>query len=161
MWINAQGERFWVKYHFKTDQGIEFWTQAEGDRLAGTNPDYHTKDLYEAIERGDHPSWTLHMQIMPYEDAANYRFNPFDITKVWPHGDYPTIPIGRMVLDRNPENFFAQVEQAGFEVANMVPGIGPSPDRMVLARMFAYGDSNRYRTGPNYGQLPVNRPLNE
>jgi catalase len=101
------------------------------------------------------------MQIMPYEDAADYRFNPFDITKVWPHGDYPLIPIGRMVLDRNPENFFAQVEQAGFEVANMVPGIGPSPDRMVLARMFAYGDSNRYRTGTNYEQLPVNRPSSE
>ena len=98
---------------------------------------------------------------MPYEDAAGYRFNPFDITKVWPHKDYPTIPIGRMVLDRNPENFFAQVEQARFEVANLVPGIGPSLDRMVLARMFAYGDSNRYRTGPNYEQLPVNRPISE
>jgi catalase len=101
------------------------------------------------------------MQIMPYGDAADYRFNPFDLTKVWPHKDYPTIPIGRMVLDRNPENFFAQVEQAGFDVANFVPGIGPSPDRMVLARMFAYADSSRYRTGTNYGQLPVNRPINE
>jgi catalase len=103
----------------------------------------------------------LEMQIMPYEDAANYRFNLFDLTNVWPHKDYPTIPVGRMVLDRNPENFFAQVVQAGFEVANFVRGIRPSPDRMVLGRMFAYGDSNRYRTGANYEQLPVNRPLSE
>jgi catalase len=101
------------------------------------------------------------MQIMPYEDAAGYRFNPFDVTKVWPHEDYPLIPIGRMVLDRNPDNFFAQITQVGFDVANMVPGIGPSPDRMVLGRMFAYGDSHRYRTGPNWEQLPVNRPVDE
>src|SRR3984885_4794421 len=101
MWINAQGERFWVKYHFITDQGIEFWTQAEGDRLAGTDPDYHTKDLYEAIERGEHPSWTLKMQIMPFEDAKTYRFNPFDLTKVWPHADYPLTEVGKLTLDRN------------------------------------------------------------
>jgi catalase len=101
------------------------------------------------------------MQIMPFEDAANYRFNPFDITKVWPHKDYPLIPIGRMVLDRNPDNFFAQVTQVAFEVSNFVPGIGPSPDRMVLGRMFAYGDSARYRNGANYAQLPINKPMNE
>jgi catalase len=123
--------------------------------------DYHRRDLWEAIARRDHPSWRLEMQIMPYEDAATYRFNPFDITKVWPHKDYPPITIGRMVLDRNPENFFAQLVQVGFEVANFVPGIGPSPDRMVLGRMFAYGDSSRYRTGANWNQLPVNRPINE
>jgi catalase len=123
--------------------------------------DCHRRDLREAIDRGNYPSWRLEMQIMPYEDAASYRFNPFDITKVWPHQDYPTIPVGRMVLDHNPENFFAQIVQAGFDVANMVPGIGPSPDKMVLGRMFAYGDSNRYRTGPNYEQLPVNRPRDE
>jgi catalase len=101
------------------------------------------------------------MQIMPFEDAANYRFNPFDITKIWPHKDYPLIPVGRMVLDRNPDNFFAQVTQVAFDVANFVPGIGPSPDRMVLARMFAYGDSARYRDGANYLQLPINKPMNE
>jgi catalase len=161
MWENAAGKKFWVKYHFKTEQGIQNYTDAEARAMRAEDLDCHRRDLWEAIAREDYPSWRLEMQIMPYEDAANYRFNPFDITKVWPHKDYPTIPIGRMVLDRNPENFFAQIVQAGFEVSNMVPGIGPSPDRMVMGRMFAYGDSQRYRTGPNYGQLPVNRPLNE
>jgi catalase len=161
MWENAAGKKFWVKYHFKTEQGIQNMTDDEARAMRAEDLDHHRRDLREAIARQDHPSWRLEMQIMPYEDAADYRFNPFDITKVWPHKDYPTIPIGRMVLDRNPENFFAQIVQAGFDVANMVPGIGPSPDRMVLGRMFAYADSSRYRTGPNYAQLPVNRPLNE
>ncbi|GAB3842920.1 catalase [Dactylosporangium cerinum] len=161
MWQNAGGEKFWVKYHFKTEQGIQNMTDAEARAMKAEDLDYHRRDLWEAIGRQDYPAWRLEMQIMPYEDAADYRFNPFDITKVWPHKDYPAIPIGRMVFNRNPENFFAQVVQAGFEVSNMVPGIGPSPDRMVLGRMFAYGDSQRYRTGPNYGQLPVNRPLGE
>jgi catalase len=161
MWENAAGEKFWVKYHFKTEQGIENMTDAEAKAMRAEDLDYYRRDLREAIGRNDHPSWRLEMQIMPSEDAANYRFNPFDITKVWPHKDYPTIPIGRMVLDRNPENFFAQVVQSGFEVSSMVPGIGPSPDRMVLGRMFAYGDSARYRIGTNYGQLPINRPLDE
>jgi catalase len=161
MWENAAGKKFWVKYHFKTEQGIQNMTDAEAKAMRAEDLDYHRRDLWEAIARNDYPSWRLEMQIMPYEEAADYRFNPFDMTKVWPHKDYPTIPIGRMVLDRNPENFFAQIVQAGFEVSNMVPGIGPSPDRMVLGRMFAYGDSQRYRTGPNYDQLPVNRPLNE
>jgi catalase len=161
MWENAAGEKFWVKYHFKTEQGIQNMTDAEARAMRAEDLDYHRRDLREAIARNDYPSWRLEMQIMPYEDAASYRFNPFDITKVWPHKDYPTIPVGRMVLDRNPENFFAQIVQAAFDVANMVPGIGPSPDRMVLGRMFAYGDSNRYRTGPNYEQLPVNRPIGE
>jgi catalase len=161
LWENAAGKKVWVKYHFKTEQGIQNFTDAEARAMRGEDPDYHRRDLNAAIARKDYPSWRLEMQIMPYEDAANYRFNPFDLTKVWPHKDYPTIPIGRMVLDRNPENFFAQIEQAGFEVANFVPGIGPSPDKMVLGRMFAYGDSNRYRSGTNYKQLPVNRPLNE
>ena len=115
----------------------------------------------ESLATDRRPSWRLEMQIMPFEDAATYRFNPFDLTKIWPHADHPTIPIGRMVLDRNPENFFAQVTQVGFEVANFVPGIGPTPDKMVLGRLFAYGDSSRYRTGANYEQLPVNRPINE
>ena len=161
LWENAAGEKFWVKYHFKTEQGIQNFTDAGAKAMFAEDLDYHRRDLWEAIARKDNPSWRLEMQIMPYEDAANYRFNPFDITKVWPHKDYPTIPIGRMVLDRNPENFFAQVTQVAFEVSNMVPGIGPSPDRMVLGRMFAYGDSARYRNGTNYLEIPVNRPINE
>ncbi|MEV6191518.1 catalase [Streptomyces sp. NPDC051920] len=158
MWINGGGERFWVKYHFKTDQGIDFLTQAEADELAGTDPDRHRRDLFESIESGDAPSWTLKVQIMPFEDAADYRFNPFDLTKVWPHGDYPLIDVGRMVLDRNPEDYFIHIEQAAFEPSNMVPGIGPSPDKMLLGRLFSYPDTHRYRIGPNYSQLPPNRP---
>jgi catalase len=161
MWHNAGGERFWVKYHFRSEQGIQNMTDEEARAMRVEDLDFHRRDLREAIARGDHPCWRLEMQIMPYQDAAGYRFNPFDVTKVWPHQDYPLIPVGRLVLDRNPDNFYAQVNQVGFDVANMVPGIGPSPDRMVLGRMFAYGDSNRYRTGPNYEQLPVNRPLGE
>ncbi len=161
MWENAAGEKFWVKYHFRTEQGVQNMTDAEARAMRAEDLDYHRRDLWDAIMRGDRPSWRLEMQIMPIAEAASYRFNPFDVTKVWPHADYPLIPVGRMVLDRNPENFFAQVMQVGFDVANMVPGIGPSPDKMVLGRMFAYGDSNRYRTGPNYEQLPVNQPMGE
>jgi catalase len=158
MWINAQGEKFWVKYHFKTDQGIEFFTQDEADQMASADTDYHTRDLFEAISRGDHPSWTLHMQIMPFADAENYRFNPFDLTKVWPHADYPLIEVGRLTLDRNPTDHHTQIEQAAFEPNNLVPGIGPSPDRMLLARLFSYADAHRYRIGANYRQVPVNAP---
>jgi catalase len=161
MWQNAGGEKFWVKYHFKTEQGIQNLTDAEAKAMRVEDLDCHRRDLREAIDRGDLPSWRLEMQIMPQADAADYRFNPFDVTKTWPHKDYPPITVGRMVLDRNPENFFAEITQSGFDVANMVPGIGPSPDRMVLGRMFAYGDSMRYRTGTNWEQLPVNRPLSE
>ncbi len=148
------------KYHFKAEQGVQNFTDAEA-RAMFTDLDYHRRDLWDAIARKDYPAWRLEMQIMPFEDAANYRFNPFDITKVWPHKDYPLIPIGRMVLDRNPDNFFAQVTQVAFEVSNFVPGIGPSPDRMVLGRLYAYGDSARYRNGPNYLQLPINKPVSE
>jgi catalase len=157
-WSNAAGEKCWVKYHLKSDQGAGFLTQAEADALAGTDADHHRRDLWDAVRRGDHPSWTLHVQVMPFEDAAGYRFNPFDLTKVWPHGDYPLVEVGRLTLDRNPENFFAQIEQASFEPSNFVPGIGPSPDKMLLGRMFAYPDAHRYRIGPNYLQLPVNAP---
>jgi catalase len=158
LWINRGGEKFWVKYHFKTDQGVDFWTQAEGEQLAGENPDYHIQALSKTIKSGQFPSWTLKVQIMPFEDAANYRFNPFDLTKVWPHGDYPLQEVGRMTLNRNPDNYFAQIEQAAFEPANLVPGIGPSPDKMLLGRLFSYPDTHRYRIGPNYLQLPVNQP---
>ena len=161
LWENAAGEKFWVKYHFKTEQGVQNMTDAESRAMRTEDLDCHRRDLWEAIARKDNPSWRLEMQIMPYADAPGYRFNPFDLTKIWSQKDYPPIPIGRMVLDRNPENFFAQVTQVAFEVSNMVPGIGPSPDRMVMGRMFAYGDSARYRIGPNYDQLPVNRPVSE
>ncbi len=161
MWINANGERFWVKYHFKTEQGIQNFTDAEAKAMWAKDLDWHRRDLREAIQRKDYPSWRLEMQIMPFEDAATYRFNPFDLTKVWPHKDYPPITIGRMVLDRNPENFFAQVEQAAFDPSNFVPGIGPSPDKMLLGRLFSYADTHRYRIGTNYNQLPVNAPLAE
>ena len=161
MWINAGGERFWVKYHFKTVQGIATFTDQEAKAIAAEDPDYHLRDLFESIARGDAPEWRLEMQIMPFDEAKDYRFNPFDLTKVWPHTDYPPITIGRLVLDRNPENYFAEVEQASFEPANMVPGIGPSPDRMLLGRLFSYPDTHRYRIGPNYLQLPINRPKSE
>jgi catalase len=158
MWVNAQGEKFWVKYHFKTDQGIEFLTQDEADRIVSTDTDYHTRDLYEAIERGDHPSWTLKMQIMPFEEAKTYRFNPFDLTKVWSHRDYPLIEVGRMTLDRNPTDNHTEIEQLALAVNNLVPGIGPSPDRMLLGRLFSYPDAHRARLGANYQQIPVNAP---
>jgi catalase len=157
-WTNAAGEIFWVKYHFKTDQGIKCLTAREAQRIAGEDPDYCQRDLMGAIERGEYPSWTLKMQIMPASDAPRYRFNPFDLTKVWPYRDYPLIPVGRLVLNRNPENYFAEVEQAAFNPAHFVPGIGPSPDRMLQGRLFAYGDTQRYRLGINHTMLPVNRP---
>jgi catalase len=161
LWENAGGEKFWVKYHFKTDQGIDFLTQARADELAGQDADYYIRDLYQAIKTGNNPSWTLHVQVMPYADAADYRFNPFDLTKVWPHGDYPLIKVGRYVLDRNPTNYFEQIEQAAFEPSNLVPGIGTSPDKMLQGRLFAYPDAHRYRIGANYAQLPVNAAKSE
>ncbi|GAA1400936.1 catalase [Kitasatospora putterlickiae] len=158
LWYNASGERFWVKYHFKTDQGVDFLTQEDADRLAGSDPDLHREDLWQAIEGGNPPSWTLYVQVMPFGDAPGYRFNPFDLTKVWPHGDYPLIRVGTMTLSRNPEDFFVHIEQAAFEPANLVPGVSVSPDKMLLGRIFSYPDTHRYRIGPNYAQLPPNRP---
>ncbi len=158
MWVNAGGDKFWVKYHFKTDQGIEFLAQDEGDRIAGENADYHRQDLFEAIRDGDFPSWTLYMQIMPFEEAKTYRFNPFDLTKVWPHDDYPLIKVGTMTLNRNLTDFHTEMEQAAFEPNNLVPGIGLSPDKMLLAHGFSYSDAHRARLGVNYKQIPVNSP---
>ncbi|MFH8887523.1 catalase [Streptomyces sp. NPDC017949] len=158
MWVNEGGQRFWVKYHFETDQGIEFLTQADADRIAGEDPDFHRRDLFDSISGGEAPGWTLKVQVMPFEDAPDYRFNPFDLTKVWPHADYPLIEVGRMTLDRNPEDYFVHIEQAAFEPSNLVPGIGPSPDKMLLGRLFSYPDAHRYRIGANYTQLPPNRP---
>lgn len=159
-WVNDAGERFWVKFHFKTEQGIENLTSEEAAAIGGRDPQYHQRDLYAAIERGEYPAWKLEVQVMPVADAANYRFNPFDLTKVWPHEDYPRIEVGRMVLNRKPESYFGEVEQSAFDPAHFVPGIGPSPDRMLQARLFAYGDAHRYRVGINHLQLPVNAPKN-
>jgi catalase len=161
MWINHSGEKFWVKYHFKTDQGIKCFTDEQAGEMAAEDPDFHRRDLWRSINEGEAPSWTLYMQIMPFEEAADYRFNPFDLTKVWPHGDYPLIKVGRMVLNQNPENFFAEIEQSAFEPANMVSGIGPSPDKMLQGRLFSYPDTHRHRIGANYLQLPVNQPRAE
>ncbi|MDQ2709547.1 MAG: catalase [Actinomycetota bacterium] len=157
-WVNADGVKYWVKYHFKTDQGIDFLTQADADRIAGEDADYHQRDLYNSIEAGDHPSWSLKMQIMPFEDAKTYRFNPFDLTKVWPHGDYPLIDVGTMTLDRNLTDHHSENEQAAFEPNNLVPGTGLSPDKMLMARGFSYADAHRARLGVNYKQIPVNQP---
>ena len=158
MWYNDKNEYVWVKIHFKTAQGIQNLTREEATRIKGEDPDHATRDLYEAIERGDYPAWNVYVQIMTSEEAEDYRFNPFDITKVWPHGAYPLKPLGRMVLNRNPTNYFTDVEQAAFSPANLVPGIAPSPDKMLQGRLFAYHDAHRYRLGANYQQLPVNRP---
>jgi catalase len=155
-WINAAGGRFWVKYHFKTVQGVENFTDAEAKAMTAEDPDFHRRDLFDKIAAGDAPEWRLEMQIMPFDDAPDYRFNPFDLTKVWPHEDYPPIQVGRLVLDRNPENFFAEVEQAGFSPANLVPGTGLSPDKMLMGRIFSYHDTHLHRIGPNYEQLPIN-----
>lgn len=158
MWVNASGEKFWVKYHFKTQQGIDFFTQEDADKMAGMDADYHTRDLFQSIAKGDYPKWTLQMQIMPFEEAEHYRFNPFDMTKVWPHEDYPLITVGELELNRNPTDHHTEIEQAAFEPNNMVPGIGVSPDKMLLGRMFAYADAHRARLGVNYKQIPVNKP---
>ena len=156
--VNAKGERFWVKYHFKTTQGIENFTDAEAKSMVSEDPDFHRRDLFTAISMGQAPEWRLEMQVMAFEEAAGYRFNPFDLTKIWPHGDYAPIAVGRLVLDRNPSNFFAEVEQAGFSPANLVPGTGLSPDRMLMGRVFSYHDTHLHRIGPNYEQLPINAP---
>ncbi|GAA3025566.1 catalase [Gordonia defluvii] len=161
LWVNADGVKHWVKYHFKTDQGVECLTDDEAARFTMTDPDHYTRDLFESIAAGDHPSWTLHVQLMPFDDAKDYRFNPFDLTKVWPHGDYPLIEVGRMTLHTNPVDHHAQIEQAAFAPSNVVPGIGFSPDKMLLGRVFAYPDAHRARIGANYQQIPVNRPRNE
>ncbi|MDQ2103424.1 catalase [Azospirillum isscasi] len=157
-WINAAGERFWIKYHFKTRQGIENLTAEQAVRMAGVDPDHATRDLFASIRDGDFPAWTVSVQIMPELEADSYRINPFDLTKVWPHADYPLVEIGELVLNRNPENFFAEVEQAAFSPANVVPGISFSPDKMLQGRLFSYADAHRYRLGANHQALPVNCP---
>lgn len=160
-WVNEDGQAVWVKYHFKTEQGIKNLDVKLAAKLAGENPDYHIEDLFNAIEKGDFPAWTLYVQIMPLEDAHTYRFDPFDVTKVWSQKDYPLIEVGRMVLNKNPENYFAEVEQATFSPGSFVPGIEASPDKMLQGRLFAYSDAHRYRVGTNHNLLPINRPKSE
>ena len=155
---NDKGERYWVKWHFKTEQGIKCLTQEEATRIAGEDLDYHRRDLHQAIENGDAPKWRVAVQIMPEQDAETYRLNPFDLTKVWPHKDYPLIEVGVMELNRNPRNYFAEIEQAAFEPGNLPPGMGVSPDKMLQARLLSYPDAHRYRIGINYASLPVNKP---
>ncbi len=159
-WYNDKGEYFWVQYHFKTDQGIKNLAREEAKDLAGKDPDHATRDLYEAIERGEHPSWTLEMQILTPEQAGDFKWDIFDITKVWPHGEVPPIKVGKLVLNRNPENYFAEVEQAAFCPGNLVPGIAISPDKMLQARVYSYHDTHIHRLGPNYHLIPVNAPRN-
>jgi len=154
---NADGERFWVKFHFLTQQGIKNLTDAEAEALIGRDRESHQRDLFEAIERGDFPKWTMYVQVMPEADAEKVSYHPFDLTKVWPHADYPLIEVGEFELNKNSENFFADVEQSAFAPSNLVPGIGVSPDRMLQARLFNYADAQRYRLGTNYQQIPVNR----
>ena len=154
---NAANERVWCKFHFKTRQGIKNLTNEEAAKINGLDREYHGKDLFEAIERGDFPSWTMYIQVMTQEQAKNHYENPFDITKVWPHADYPLIEVGVYELNRNPENYFAEVEQSAFSPAHVVPGIGFSPDKLLQGRLFSYGDAQRYRLGINHNMIPVNR----
>jgi catalase len=156
--INGDDERFWVKFHFKSLQGIKTWTNQEAAGIVGQDRESAQRDLFQAIERGDHPKWRVFVQVMTEAEAETYRLNPFDLTKVWPHGDYPLIEVGVLELNRNPENYFAEVEQASFSPSNVVPGISWSPDKMLQARIFSYADAHRYRVGTNYESLPVNRP---
>jgi len=156
--INANNERRWVKFHLHTQQGIKNLTDHEAEAIISKDRESHQRDLYESIERGEYPRWTMFIQIMSEKDAAKASFNPFDLTRVWPHGDYPLIEVGVMELNRNPANYFADVEQAAFNPANVVPGIGFSPDKMLQGRLFAYGDAQRYRLGVNHHLIPVNAP---
>eukprot|EP00979_Chaetoceros_neogracilis_P009591 scaffold2189_cov234-Chaetoceros_neogracile.AAC.11 len=158
--VNAQGEAVYVKYHFKTDQGIANLSTEAAAKLASSDPDYSTRDLYNAIANEEFPSWTMYVQVMNYSQAKSVPFDPFDLTKVWPHSQYPLEEVGRMVLNRNPSNYFAEVEQLAFSPSHMIPGIEPSPDKMLQARLFSYSDTHRHRLGTNYQQIPVNMPLN-
>ena len=157
--INASGERFWVKFHFKTLQGIETITNKEAEAIVAKDRESNQRDLFENIQAGNFPKWSFEIQIMTNEEAKNCSFDPFDLTKVWPHGDYPMIKVGTMTLNENPKNYFNEIEQASFSPSNVVPGISFSPDKMLQARIFSYPDAHRYRVGTHYEMLPVNRPI--
>lgn len=157
--VNAKGEPCYVKYHLKTDQGISNLSPDVAAKIASSDPDYSTRDLYNSIAKGDFPSWTMYVQIMDYQEAMDSSFNPFDLTKIWPHDKYPLQEIGRLVLNRNPKDYFAEVEQLAFAPSHLIPGIEPSPDKMLQARLFSYPDTHRHRLGANYQQIPVNAPI--
>ncbi len=157
MWNNA-GQRYWVKFHFKTRQGHRHLTNQQAAEVIGRSRETYQEDLFGSIERGEYPQWVMHIQVMPELDAEKTPYNPFDLTKVWPHKDYPLIEVGVVELNRNPDNYFAQIEQAAFSPSNVVPGIGFSPDKMLQARIFSYADAHRYRLGTHYESLPVNAP---
>ncbi|KAJ2723731.1 catalase A [Coemansia sp. Benny D115] len=157
--VAKDGSYKYVKWHFRTEQGIKNILPEDAERLAGSDPNYATRDLFNAIERGDHPAWKVYIQVIDPEQALKYRFNPFDVTKTVSQKDFPLQEVGRMVLNRNPENYFAEVEQSAFCPSHMVPGIAPSPDRMLQGRLFSYSDTHRHRLGPNYLQIPINRPI--
>lgn len=157
-WVNDKGEAFFIKYRFKTDAGIKNLTDEEAKKLKGEDPDYATRDLFEHLASGKEATWTLKVQVMPEAEAANYKWNIFDVTKVWPHKDYPEHEVGKMVLNRNPENYFAETEQVAFSPAHMVPGIEPTPDKMLQGRLFSYTDTHMHRLGPNHMQIPINCP---
>lgn len=159
LWVNAQGEKHWVKYHFISQQGVHGLSNDEATKIAGENADFHRQDLFESIAKGDHPKWDLYIQAIPYEEGKTYRFNPFDLTKIWSKNDYPRIEVGRFTLNQNPINHYAQIEQAAFSPSNTVPGTGVSPDKMLLSRVFSYPDAQRNRVGTNFNQLPVNAPV--
>lgn len=156
--INAKNERFWVKFHFKTLQGHKHWTNEEAEKIVGKTRESTQEDLFGAIEKGDFPKWRFCVQIMPETDAEKTPYNPFDLTKVWPHKDYPLHEVGIMELNRNPDNYFSEIENAAFSPSNIIPGVGFSPDKMLQARIFSYADAHRYRLGTHYEALPVNRP---
>ena len=159
--INDKNERFWVKFHFKTKQGIKNLTNAEAQAIIAKDRESHQRDLVEAIDRGDFPKWKVQIQILAENEGDKLGFNPFDLTKIWPHSIVPLMDIGEMVLNKNVENYFNEVEQAAFSPSNIVPGIGFSPDKMLQARIFSYPDAQRYRIGTNYHLLPVNRARSE
>lgn len=156
--VNDKDEMVWCKFHYKTDQGIKNLLAEDAARISSSDPDYSIRDLYNAIAEGNYPSWTFYIQVMTQEQADAFQWNPFDLTKVWPHKQFPLIKVGKLVLNRNPANYFADVEQMAFDPAHMIPGIEPSPDKMLQGRLFAYGDTHRHRLGPNHLQLPVNCP---
>jgi len=157
-WVNAGGEVFYVKYHFKTDQGIKNFNRDEAAAMTASNPDFSQTDLFDNIQKGNNPSWTLYVQIMPEADAAGYKYDIFDVTKVIPHSDYPLQKVGRLTLNRNPLNYHAEVEQSAFSPSHFVPGIETSNDKMLQGRLFSYPDAHRHRLGGNYTQIPINCP---
>lgn len=158
---NDQGDRYWIKFHFKTQQGHDFYTNEEAAKVTGQTREKYQEELYGAIERGDYPKWDVKVQIMPEAEAEKTPYNPFDLTKVWPHGDYPLIDVGVLELNENPSNYFQYVENAAYSPSNIIPGIGFSPDKMLQARIFSYADAHRYRLGTHYESLPPNQPISE